>query len=228
MESFINSILGKFGLRVTRMGPSYYDLINSIRLQLVSQSPGVLHLGAHHGQEAEFYNKLGRRVIWVEALPIVYEQLLANIRSFPLQKAFLALLGDTNRNNQRMNLASNFLESSSIFEFGKEMNHKNLSMVDTVNLAMVRLDEVFQPQQLSDYRHWVIDVQGAELLVLHGAGELLRNANSLEIEVSTKLEYLGGARWEDLRDYLATFSFFPLWLPKDKSHEDLFFVKKAQ
>jgi FkbM family methyltransferase len=228
MKSFINSILGKFGFRVSQTGPTYYDLIKSIRLQLICQSPGVLHLGAHHGQEAEFYNKLGRQVIWIEALPIVYEKLLANIERFSLQKGILALLGDTNKDDQRMNLASNSYESSSIFEFGQEMNHKNLAMVDTVKLAMVRLDELFNPQQLTDYRHWVIDVQGAELLVLHGAGELLRNASSIEIEVSTKLEYLGGARWEDLRDYLATFSFFPLWLPKDKSHEDLFFVKKPQ
>ena len=151
--------------------------------------------------------------------------MLKNIEKFKKQDGYQALLGDKPSAKQRINLSSNSYESSSIFDFGAEMNHKNLSMVDFIELPMVRLDGMFTSTELSMYKHWVIDVQGAELLVLKGAGQLLTNVTSIEIEVSTKDEYSGGAKWHEIRDFLDDFGFFPLWLPKENSHEDVFFVK---
>ena len=108
------------------------------------------------------------------------------------------------------------------------MNHKNLTMVDFIDLPMVRLDDMFTVEQLQIYNHWVIDVQGAEMLVLMGSGDLLNNVTSIEIEVSTKVEYSGGAKWSEIKNFLDDFGFFPLWLPKENSHEDVFFVKSSR
>ena len=225
MKYLINKILSLFNIRISKIGPTYYDLVDEIRLQLINQSDGILHIGAHRGQEAEKYSVLDKSVIWIEAIPSVYQDLLKNIEKFKKQDGYQALLGDKSSAKQRINLSSNSYESSSIFEFGVDMNHKNLSMVDFIEVPMVRLDGMFTLKQLQMYKHWVIDVQGAELLVLQGAGDLLSNVTSFEIEVSTKAEYRGGAKWHEIRDFLDNFGFFPLWLPKENSHEDVFFVK---
>jgi FkbM family methyltransferase len=221
-------MLSHLNIRISKIGPTYYELIGDIRLQLLNQSDGILHIGAHHGQEAEKYSALDKSVIWIEAIPSVYQDLLKNIKNFEKQTAYQALLGDKSIANQRINLSSNAYESSSIFQFGVDMNHKNLTMVDFIDLPMVRLDDMFTVEQLQIYNHWVIDVQGAEMLVLMGSGDLLNNVTSIEIEVSTKVEYSGGAKWSEIKNFLDDFGFFPLWLPKENSHEDVFFVKSSR
>ncbi len=228
MKFLINRILSLFNVHISKIGPTYYELVGEIRLQLINQSAGILHIGAHRGQEANYYSVLDKSVIWIEAIPSVYQDLLKNIEKLKKQNAYQALLGDKPHAKKRVNLSSNSYESSSIFEFGADMNHKNLSMIDFIELPMMRLDGMFTLNQLQIYKHWVIDVQGAELLVLKGAGRLLSNVNSIEIEVSTKDEYIGGAKWSEIRDFLDDFGFFPLWLPKENSHEDVFFLRQTK
>jgi len=60
-------------------------------LQKVS---GVIHVGANAGQERELYAKLGLRVIWIEAIPEVFEKLKANVENFPRQRALKCLVTD--------------------------------------------------------------------------------------------------------------------------------------
>ena len=98
-------------------------------------------------------------------------------------------------------------------------------MTGTLYLDMKRLDKIFNKKKIKDYNHWVIDVQGAELDVFKGAGELLNLPTSIEVEVSTREEYLGGAKYRELKDFLRDFGFLPLWDPEDKSHENIIFVK---
>jgi hypothetical protein len=106
------------------------------------------------------------------------------------------------------------------------MNHKDLVMSRTIELPMRRLDSVLQDEQVPKGSHWVIDVQGAELEVIRGAGDLIRNAYSLEVEVSTKDEYSGGAKFEEVNTTLNSLGLFPLWKPKANSHEDIFFMRR--
>ena len=55
MKYLINKILSLFNIRISKIGPTYYDLVDEIRLQLINQSDEILHIGAHRGQEAEKY-----------------------------------------------------------------------------------------------------------------------------------------------------------------------------
>jgi hypothetical protein len=114
-----------------------------------------------------------------------------------------------------------------MFELGSEVGFDNLKMVASTKLRTSRLDSVFSLKDLSSFGHWVVDVQGAELKVLTGAGELLSMCNSMYIEVSTREVYKGGASYRELKEFLATHCLYPLWEPKEKSHENLIFLRAS-
>jgi FkbM family methyltransferase len=226
MKVQIQRLFARLGLHVSRNPLSYYDLVAEIKESLILQSKGVLHIGAHRGLEAPFYSSLQRNVMWIEAIPSIFDDLLINTAHFENQSAFLALLGEEDKATKKMYLSSNDYMSSSVFQFGEDMNHKNLSMKGEITLPMKRLDSLFNSQDLFNFKHWVIDVQGSEIQVLNGAGSLLKNVNSMEIEVSTKSEYECGATWKPVNTLLNEFGLFPLWEPKENSHEDILFVRR--
>ena len=225
MNSYVKNFLEKFGIFLSKQPLKYAELIDDIRKNLIKNT-NVLHVGAHSGQESFFYNQLGIKVIWIEAIPEIYNQLIKNIQPFPSQSAFLALLGEQNKSNVEFYLSNNERASSSIYKFGKQKTLGSLEMDGVIELDMKRLDHLFNSSDLIGFNHWVIDVQGAELNVCKGAGDLLRLATSLEIEVSTRDEYSHGTRYEELKSFLNGHDFFPLWEPKDKSHEDIFFIRR--
>lgn len=203
-----------------------YALIEEIRSGLLSKASMVLHIGAHEGREASMYSDLGLSVVWIEGNPELFPKLYENLRSFPNQMAICSLLGGVDTEKVDFHIANNEGQSSSIFNFGSQMNHKGLAMLRTLELPMRRLDSVLQDGQVPKGSHWVIDVQGAELEVIRGAGNLIQKAYSLEVEVSTKDEYSGGAKFEEVNTTLNDLGLFPLWKPKVNSHEDVFYIRR--
>ncbi len=68
-----------------------------------------------------------------------------------------------------------------------------------------------------------IDTQGAELLVLKGASQLLSGARALIVEVSTKPYYDGGVLYPELRDFLRMSGFTESHAPP--CHGDQLYVR---
>ncbi len=60
----------------------------------IKKSNGVLHLGAHAGQEALNYYSFNKPVVWVEAMPHVFDRLVENVSQYHNQKAICALITD--------------------------------------------------------------------------------------------------------------------------------------
>ena len=205
-------------------------------MQATQKSSGILHLGAHLGQEAPIYAQQQKNVIWVEAQPEIFEQLATKLLNFPNQIAFCALLGDLDGKEATFNIA-NFYNgvSSSIYNFGPYANgaetlwpELGLSMVKKLTLPMIRLDSLLKKNQVdaSNYDFWILDLQGAELLALHGAGTDIGKCNAIYSEVSTVEVYQGGVLWSELKSFLQTNGFIPLWEP-ELPHDDVLFVKKS-
>lgn len=69
----------------------------------------------------------------------------------------------------------------------------------------------------------VLDLQGGELLALQGAGAFLDAAEFLQVELSRKPCYTGGALAEDVSGFLAAHGFAPLTPIHD--HGDTVFRK---
>jgi FkbM family methyltransferase len=186
-----------------------------------------LHIGAHWGQESIFYQSCEKKVLWVEAIPSVYEVLSKNIREIPGQQAFNFLLGSVNQDKVNFYITSNFGASSSIYELSDKHGWGDLSTSETMKLQMHRLDSVFTSQDIEEYGNWILDTQGSELEILIGAGKLLDFCHSIFVEVSTRETYLGAPDYHAIRSYLLDQGFVPLWEPAKNSHEDLIFVRTS-
>lgn len=226
LKFLLNSLIGKFGFVVgKKVEQPIYSLDSRIHASFVERAGGVLHIGAHKGQEANFYDRQSASVLWVEAIPEVYEILSLQISSFSNQKAMLALLGDENQDSVPFHVSSNDSMSSSVYEFGSELGFENLSMTNTLYLPMVRLDSILSDAESAKFPHWVLDVQGNELNVLKGSGSLLDHCNSIYTEVSTREVYKGGVLFQELKNFLNDKGFIPLWDPLDASHENVIFTR---
>ena len=206
--------------------PNDFTLAQRIHVNLIRESNGVLHIGGHHGQERDFYANLDVRVLWIEASPREFESLAKNLNSYKRQVAKLALLGAEDKTETDFYVASNNGASSSIYDFSENQhNFMGVNMVDRIQLPMKRLDSLVSKEDMRLHPHWVIDVQGAELAVLKGAGQLLSNCNSLYIEAKRLSFYDGGTKWEDLTSFLKENGFQNLWDIGVHSEENVFFIR---
>lgn len=212
-----------------------------VRFALLDQykrrTKGILHLGAHLGQEAAAYADLNKPVVWVEALPNLHSRLANHVKQFPGQRAMCALLGDRNGIQKTFYISNNAEgASSSVFQFGDYGGgdkslwpELKLAMVDSITLPMLRLDTLLQGNGIDaqQYDFWVVDLQGAELLALQGSGDLLQYCRALYVEVSTVPVYQGGVLWPELSAWLGQAGFVPLWQP-GKRHDDVLFVREEE
>jgi FkbM family methyltransferase len=219
----IKKIFSTFGFDIRRIGVTDLGDTNYFRNQIYASAKGVLHIGGHRGQEAATYAKANAKVIWFEALESVYLDLTSTLKSFPNQEAMHALLGDEEK-IVSFHIASNDGMSSSIHPFA-ENNGFSMSMTDSVQLKMKRLDSLLTRKQAENYPHWVVDVQGAELSVLKGSGRLLDSCQTIDIEISTFEVYEGGVNFVQLDVFLRQERFLPLWQPTGKTHGNLIYVR---
>jgi FkbM family methyltransferase len=222
----VKKLFQMVGLEIYRKGLDGGENWKWFRNEVYQQAHGILHVGAHYGQEAESYHKSGASVIWFEGMPDVFENLRHRIKNFPNQTATLAVLGDSNR-LVSFKVTDNQGESSSVFSLAQGHRFPTKE-VSEISLQMKRLDEILTPQDLVDFSHWVVDVQGAELIVLQGAGDLLNNCFTLDVEVSTYETYKGGAKFEELDSFLRDRGFVPLWEFAKNSHGNLLYVRSRR
>jgi FkbM family methyltransferase len=238
LKKIINRIISKFDWKLIKLRkvpePNPYGLVDQNVLNCINNASGILHLGAHRGTEAEVYNWFGKNVIWVEALPEIFDELIDNLYFYKNQKCFLALLTDKDHQITKFNISNYDKACSSIFSFTEEIkksqiwNDRSHKMIKSIKLKSITLDTLLKNENISskDYDHWVLDIQGAELLALKGSEESLRNCKSLHIEVSKKQFYDNGNLWLEIKEWLNERGFQNYNEPR-MDEEDILFVRST-
>lgn len=175
------------------------------RDRFLSDACGVVHVGAHVGQERDTYAAFGLPVVWVEPLDAHFEQLLANLEGYPDQRAVQALVTDQDGQEYTFHVASNRGASSSILDFKAHAElWPHVQWERELQLRSVTLPALFESQQIDAARYdtLVLDTQGSELLVLRGALPMLNGFRFVKTEVADFEAYEGCCQLADLLDFM--------------------------
>lgn len=171
---------------------------------------GVLHCGGSYGQEREVYDRLvDGEVIWIEAIQDVFEKLRENIAPYPRQVALIACLSNQDDTSIVFNISNNECQSSSMLSLKyHEIIHPEVHYVDHVVMKTRRLDTLFHllERDISKLNFLNLDLQGAELLALQGAGNLLNQFDYILTEVNQKEVYENCALVSELDEFLKDYT----------------------
>lgn len=191
---------------------------------------GVLHIGAHFGQEVSYYRKLNIPSILFEPHPISFavlkdkfskdsDVLLVN-KALGKEQASVFLHCETANQGQ----------SSSVLKPKKHLNHyPHIKFESTIEVEQTTLDS-YIVNVVDSYKYNFInmDVQGYELEVLKGSIKTLEKIDHIMTEVNWDELYEGCAHITDLDRFLETYGFKRLYLaPTEHGWGDAFYSKKG-
>lgn len=183
---------------------------------------GVIHIGAHHGEEAKDYEANGvKKVFWFEANPEAYDELVkktANLNNID-QTYILSCLSDKDNEEVNFHIANNG-HSSSILDLGTHAKmYPHIKYTKSISMKTKRFDSMVDektgqigtwPDKLTEFDFINLDVQGAELKVLKGFGDLFKkysNIRAVYTEVNFEYVYKGCCLVQELDEYLGQFGF---------------------
>lgn len=177
------------------------DLADRYRMHIT----GVLHVGAHTGEEAEAYNELRiPTVVWIEANPEVIPELERHVGRFG-HHVVHALVSDVDDLETTFHVTNN-RQSSSILQFGTHrVVSPDVHFTHDVTMRAFRVDTlekagVFNGAGLNFMN---LDLQGAELHCLRGAERQLERTDYIYTEINVDELYKGCVRLPELDRWLA-------------------------
>jgi FkbM family methyltransferase len=165
---------------------------------------GVIHIGAHYGEEVSNYVNLGiDDIVLFEPLKNNFEVLKNNVSDSSANIiGHCVALGNKNQ-NVNMFLSSNNLESSSVLKPKIHLDlHPEVVFSGEETVEMKRLDDFL----FKNYNFINLDVQGYEMEVLKGAEKTLENIDYLYCEVNRNEVYEGNAYIEEIDNYLSNYN----------------------
>jgi FkbM family methyltransferase len=185
------------------------NVLNCDDLRTVAKT-GIIHVGAHEGQEVEQYLRLGfERIALIEANPKACDVLHTKfgddtrIKIFNYAICDRAGVIDLHIHTSR----SGSTEPASIFRM-KRFNQivSTLHTPRTVQVSAITLDGLFEKHGLrhAEYNHLNIDIQGAELLAFKGAIALLGSMDVVISEVNVIPLYENGPLEDEVVVFLAS------------------------
>jgi FkbM family methyltransferase len=171
---------------------------------------GVIHVGAHTGQERELYAQYRLEVLWIEPLAALFAELQRNIASLPRQRAVQALVTDKDDGEYSFHVASNAGGSSSILELKQHADiWPDVTYTETIAMSSTTLPTLLQRSGIDPraYDALVMDTQGSELLILRGAAALLGQFKYIRTEVADFEAYQDCCQLADVESFLARHGF---------------------
>ncbi len=166
---------------------------------------GVVHVGAHLGEEVDLYRTLGAaRMLMVEANPDVYSGLVA--RHGGAGDIVLVNRAASDRSEVRKLQLTSSSQSGSLLRLGKHAEiYPQIVASGEVDVQCTPLDDIMVEwdQAAHEYNILNIDVQGAELMVLKGAEQTLPAIDLINVEVNFAELYAGCPQIDEIDDFLA-------------------------
>lgn len=190
---------------------------------------GVIHVGAHEGQEVYLYEKFKiSSIALFEPLPNVYAKLYENYGQ--KYQTFNVALGNV-EGVVTMNIENtNGNKSSSILKPHKHIDYyPHIVFNDTLSVNIQRLDSY--TDTLKNYNMLVIDTQGYEMEVLKGGKVFLEKIDYIICEVNQEELYFDCPMVNDIDDFLESYDFSRVetsWSWDNETWGDALYIKNKQ
>jgi FkbM family methyltransferase len=172
-----------------------------VEYEFLKSAKGVIHVGASTGQERDIYAHFDLPVVWIEAIPEVYQELVKHLaKGRVTQWAYNYLITDKNNETYEFYVSNNLWSSSIFFLKGHKNLHPMVEIGYSIPLLSCTLKRFFEIEEidLDRYDTLILDVQGAELLVLQGLGDLVDKFKFIRCEAADFELYKDGCQLKDL------------------------------
>lgn len=210
---------------------SLKEIITDYNLDII----GSIHLGAHHGEEIWSYKKNNiNNLILIEANKNLINKL--KIKKFVFNH-FLkmnislenCIISHQNNISVKLNITNNS-QSSSILNLKKHSElYPHIKVINEEIVASRTLDDLFSNKyKIKKFNFLNMDIQGAELLALRGAKNILKNIDAIYTEINFQELYEGCALAQDLDTFLKEYNFTRVRTvtPEHPSWGDALYLKK--
>lgn len=196
---------------------------------------GVIHIGAHHGEEALDYSNNGvKKVLWVEANKKMMKHLYDKTCNLPIKSQYYcATLSNEDNEEVVLNITNNG-QSTSILELGTHATqYPHITVQEKIKVRTKKFETLWRENSaninIDDYDFINLDVQGAELKVLEGFGKLyeLADFKAIYTEINFEKVYKDCCLVEELDEFLGKFGFIrTLTAAPEGSWGDALYQKK--
>ena len=165
---------------------------------------GIIHIGAHFGEEHYTYKNLGiDNIVYFEPVKKTFDILKNKIKD---AKVFNYALGSENKKIEMFIEQEDIYGCSSILE--PSSNYSNVIFSEKELVEMKRLDDF----NFAGYNFLNIDVQGYEYEVLKGSEKTLENIDYIICEINRdtvykKMDYIGASVVGDIISFLKKYGF---------------------
>lgn len=184
---------------------------------------GVIHAGAHYGEEYQTYKNAGiKEVIFIEPCKEAFKILRSNTNNEPI--LFNCAVGSKNEIAEIYSEQANEGMSNSLLKPAKHLTqYPNIKFISKETVQIRRLDSLEFDR--SKYNLLYMDIQGYELEALKGAIETLAHIDYIYSEVNREELYEGCAKVEELDNFLESYTrVFTDWM--GGTWGDALYIKK--
>lgn len=166
---------------------------------------GVVHVGAHIGEEAADYKRHSwSPVIWVEAQPSLVAQLRSKLDP-ETNEVIEAAVWNESGVDLELHIASNS-QSTSLLDFGSHQElYPHIIFTDVIKVKTKRLEDLLTSRECPNFIN--LDLQGVELQALEGLGKLIEVFDYVYTEVNKIEVYKNCTRVSELDKFLGSLGF---------------------
>jgi FkbM family methyltransferase len=166
---------------------------------------GVLHIGAHFGQEHHFYKRKNiKNIAYFEPLKTTFNVLQQNVGNDAM--LFNIALGNETKDVEMFVESNNQGQSSSILEpVLHTSQYPGIIFDKRETVSMKKLEDI--ELDFDNFNLINIDVQGYELEVFKGAKKILDKIDYIFAEINRDELYKNCAKIDELKNFLSEFGF---------------------
>jgi len=183
--------------------------IRNLQKDFNLQMKGLLQIGSFNAKEYEPFKQIGvNRFIFIDANPAVIPTLRSILGNDCLVLNYLV----SDRDNQKIAFyIANHTQSSSMLKFDKHKIYypEYSDVINTIELNTITLDSLVKLEQINmlDFNCLMMDVEGAEMMVLRGFEKNLKFIDYIYTELNFDSMYEGCCLEPEITLYLKDMGF---------------------